>query len=575
VIRTFRSLTLWVSVALLATGCAARPAGGDEASNVQSPKASTPKRVSAAILSNPVVLNRNSLSADAGEGLDTVFDALHSGLTIANDQGLLKPLLAETVPSLENGLWKVLPDGRMETTWKLRANAKWHDGTPFTSKDLAFTVQVHQDRGIPVATNQAVRLIDSVQTPDPTTVTLVWTQTFIEADAMFGAGRGGNAFPLPSHILADVLQDDKDNFLTQSFWGSGFVGTGPYKLRDWVGGSHLLLEANGDYALGRPRIDTIEVKLIPDANTLLANILSQTLDVNLGRALSLEQAVQLRDQWRDGSVGIAFTSWVALYPQFLSPTPADIANPQFRRALMHGINRQEMVDTFMQGVVQVADAFLSPRRPQYQQVQDRLVRYEYDPARASRMLVDLGYTRGVDGSLRDANQQKLAFQVRTPMNLDVQVKSMLSVSDYWQRLGIDVERLTTASADQVEREPRANYPGFEIVRQPNDLYVASVLRYHGNQSPLPENNYAGTNRTRYRSSEYDALLDKYAATIPQPERLQVLGQILNHMSDQLNIMGLFYDTETTAIGKRLHNVTPNAKELGTTAMWNVADWDVD
>jgi ABC-type transport system substrate-binding protein len=127
----------------------------------------------------------------------------------------------------------------------------------------------------------------------------------------------------------------------------------------------------------------------------------------------------------------------------------------------------------------------------------------------------------------------------------------------------------------MERDFRANYPGFEIVRQPNDLYVASVLRYHGSQSPTAENNYAGTNRTRYRNPEYNALLDRYAATIPKPDRLQVLGQILHHMSDQLNIMGLFYDTETTAVVSRLKNVTPNAKELGTTAMWNVAQWEVN
>ena len=127
-------------------------------------------------------------------------------------------------------------------------------------------------------------------------------------------------------------------------------------------GSHLLLTANDGYVLGRPRIDAVEVKFIVDPNTLIANVLAGTVQVTMGRGISLEQVEQVRGQWRDGSVDTAISSFVQLFPQFINPIPAIVGspNPQFRRALMHAMNRQEMVDTIQYGAVPVAHVFVTP-----------------------------------------------------------------------------------------------------------------------------------------------------------------------------------------------------------------------
>src|SRR5207248_9897686 len=70
---------------------------------------------------------------------------LHAGLSVYDEQGAVQPRLAERVPTLENGDWAVTPDGRMELTWKLRPDAKWHDGTPLTGTDAAFGYRVSMD----------------------------------------------------------------------------------------------------------------------------------------------------------------------------------------------------------------------------------------------------------------------------------------------------------------------------------------------------------------------------------------------------------------------------------------------
>ena len=95
----------------------------------------------------------------------------------------------------------------------------------------------------------------------------------------------------------------------------------------------LQLEANDAYVLGRPRIDQIEVKYVPDANTFTANLLAGTVDITHSVG-SIDLGVQLRDQWRAGTVAFNYggDTWVQLVPQFVDPRPATLADVQVRRA---------------------------------------------------------------------------------------------------------------------------------------------------------------------------------------------------------------------------------------------------
>src|SRR5207245_9916555 len=88
------------------------------------------------------------------------------------------------------------------------------------------------------------------------------------------------------------------------------------------------------------------------------------------------------------------------------------------------------------------------------------------------------------------------------------------------------------------------------------------------EAPLPETNYAGRNRSRYMNPEFDGLIERYLATVAVPDRMEILGQIVHHVSDQLNAMGLFYDLKSFLISNRIRNV--NAAR----ATWNVNEWDV-
>src|SRR5205823_1633826 len=229
------------------------------------------------------------------------------------------------------GLWKLLADGRMETTWRIRDNARWHDGAPFTTDDLLFTIAVGRDRELPMFRDATFALLERVEASDARTITATWSQPFIQADTLFTKDL---AQPLPKHILEAPYLADKAGFGQLAFWNSELISTGPFRVSSFTPGSGVLLSAFDDYVLGRPRIDEIEVRFILDTTTLVANVYSGAVDATMGRGVSLDQALQAKENWTSGQPIMAPNAWVVVFPQLVDPSPAAVGDVRFRRALM-------------------------------------------------------------------------------------------------------------------------------------------------------------------------------------------------------------------------------------------------
>lgn len=537
-----------------------------DAEGVSSGRAAGPKRVVVAIPGT----DPGFLSTTLGDS-DALEEMTSAGLATFDDRGVLRPELAETVPALENGLWRVFPDGRMETTWRIRQEARWHDGVPITSDDLLFTAAVSQDRELAVFRHAGFDLMDGIEASDGRTVTVSWKRPYIDADTMFTRSRGGRPFglPLPKHLLERAYIENKASFTEIPYWTQDFVGSGPFKLREWARGSHLVLAANDWYPPGRPRIDELEIRFIPDKNTLIANILSGEVDLTTEtNAVGVDEAVLLRDRWRDGRIDIRFSSWIPIYPQFLNPRPTVVGDVRFRRALLHAIDRQQLVDTFMAGLAPIAHGYLSLEEPAYEELERSLVRYDYDPRKATQLLEELGYRKGTDGVFRDSANQVLSVGLRARSGAEEE-QLIFAVGDQWQRLGVALEPEVVPRQLARDREYQATFPSFFIRRHNNNL--TRLSEFHSSQLPGPENSFRGGNIPRYSDPEFDALIDRFVVTIPMQERNQLAGQIIRHLSDQLVLMGLFYNAETTMISNRLLNVVGRTQ---VTEVWSCHLWDV-
>src|SRR5579862_2571263 len=168
---------MWACAAPTNTPVSQPPAAGQ-------PAAPAPKQLVISLINEPVGFNLAVETARLSITQAGLAYFLYPGLTVRDHTNALHATLGEAVPSVDNGLWKVFPDGTMQTTYPIRSGAMWHDGMPLTGDDLAFTVAVVSDKTLPEFHQHGVEYIDKVDV-GPTSATVTWKQPFIDADGLF------------------------------------------------------------------------------------------------------------------------------------------------------------------------------------------------------------------------------------------------------------------------------------------------------------------------------------------------------------------------------------------------------
>ena len=555
-------------VALVVLGCAGPPGPATDAASREAGPSTGPKRITAAMMGNPIGVDVRFIGGGSGGGVPgqgQLGELVGSGLTIPDaggetrGSGSIRPRLSEAVPSVENGLWRVFPDGRMETTWKIRPGALWHDGQPVTSADVLFTTALEQDRELPIVRKPVYGLIERIEAPDRATVTVRWKQPYIEADTLF------NISLVPKHLLEPAYLESKEAFANnQMAWSQEYIGAGPYRIKAWARDSHVELQAFDGFVLGRPKIDEIVVKFLADERAFMANILANAVDVTVGKSVTHEQTVEVGRQWKDGHFVLRPSNTIKLWPQFIDPALPLILNVQFRKALMHAIDRQQMVDALLSGESQVAHSEMLAGEEYLPEAEALIVKYDYDPRKAIQLIEGLGYQRGADGMFADGRGERLTPQVQAT-DEDQNVKPMLAVVDYWRQAGVAAESYVIPIQRQDDREFRATFPGFNL--QGSTSGWRRVIETTGDQARLPSNNYTGRNYARYQNAELDALISRFISTIPIKERVEALQRTMQHWTDQLVGMSLYYAMTSSFISNRMVNA-------GFSPSWNAHEWDV-
>jgi peptide/nickel transport system substrate-binding protein len=535
-------LALLAVVTLLAA-CAPQGSAvqGETRSSGGTERAAGPKRINVAV--------RTDGAAVWTTGAESIIELFHAGLVNFDPPGDPTAQLAETLPTIENGLWKLFPDGRMETTLTIREGARWHDGVPVTTADAVFGVA--HGREFPQGNfgASAFANIEQIDARDERTIIVTWKSPYVQANWLFS-----NLFapPLPRHLLEESFLADPAGFVNHRYWTTDFVGNGPFVVRDFMPGLHLQLRAFEDYVLGRPQIDEIEVRYIPDANTLMANLLAGDIHLTLGAGLSVEQALRVREGWSEGEVIYSpyYATQAVGAPQFINPEPAILANVQLRRALAHAVDREELVQSIQAGIGAPSSSLPAPTGPEFEAVKNSIVDYPYDPRRASQLLESLGYTRGADGMVRDASGRELSMPVWTSAGDDVYERTTLAVADYWKRLGVATEpRIVPPTRDA---SIMASRPAFYITRLRTELDT----RFLSAQIPTAENGFRGSNDARYGNPELDALVNRYFVTVPRAERLNTLAEIVRHQTENVVVIHLFHNVVPQMKNQRLKNVVP-------------------
>jgi peptide/nickel transport system substrate-binding protein len=344
---------------------------------------------------------------------------------------------------------------------------------------------------------------------------------------------------------------------------------GPFKLKSWEPGSHLIMSAYDSYVLGRPKVDEIEMKFIQDANTLQANLLAGSVDITLGRNLSGPQTAEVQSRWPEGQIHLNYTSAsiIDAFVQLRNPDPPIMTNVTFRRAALTALDRQSMVDTLVPSQSEVAHSFMAPGQPQLKAIQDRYtVKYPYDPRQAVQMMQSIGCSVGTDGVMRDSAGRQLGWQIRTTAGDDLREKVMLTSAASWKQVGMAVSPYIIPRQQADDPEFRANFAAMEIVRQPGD--VRGFKNLHSRTTSLPENQYKGVgNRSRYFNPALDELIDRVFVTISIEERRDLMGQLDRIITTDVPFFMIMYASGTYLVNGRVLNFQSDGP-------WNAYQWDV-
>ncbi len=541
------------------------PAGQNPASGqVAAPQAAaiSQKQMVIAFATEPQMLEP---SFGQGSG-NRDFSALTSGfLTYLTPQQQAMPYLAQELPSLDRGTWKVLPDGRMETTYTLRRNLTWHDGHALTAHDFVFGHTMHLDPAMPAAKIDVDRRIGRVQALDDYTIFLDWKEPYLWAGMIFEPN-----FPaLPRHILEDLYNNDKQAFVDSAHWRTEFIGTGPYKLEGWQQGVDMTLLAFDGFALGKPPIDKIVMRFIADANTIVANLLTGTVDVAFHSSIAFSENQGLEQRGWAGHVEYwrGNPRWLEFQTRDWGNIQKAVLDARVRRALVHAIDRRAIVDGLYSGKTQVQYYWLSADDPAYQAVDRAVPKYEYDVRQAEILLQEAGWIKGSDGVARNTAGDSLSIPILNQSGDIDQLEAAILV-DFWKAIGASGEIQRLSRAQQADGEFRSKYQAVTYNRRPLGY---DTMGWLSSNVTTAENRWGGDNMSGYHNPTLDQLWPRVLATIDAKDREPLLINALTAMTNDAVINPTHLQPRSMVYRSGITG--PQEPWVGESALiWNAWEW---
>ncbi|TAM74907.1 peptide ABC transporter substrate-binding protein [bacterium] len=330
------------------------------------------------------------------------------------------PDLCVEVPTQANG--DISADGRT-MRFKLRHGVVWSDGAPFTSRDVAFSVRAIQNPRNNVLTRVGWDLIERVETPDPYTVVFHLRKPYAPFVDKFFTPVGNPAI-LPEHLLAKYAD------LNHVAYNQLPVGLGPFVYTAWRRGNEVEMAANPRYWGGAPGLKHVIFKIIPDANTVLTQVRTHELDVDV--RVPSNEVPQVRSLPDVRTVSIVSNSFRHLDFNLARPALRDL---RVRQAVAHAVDREAIWAKVYHRVGVVGDSPFPSSSWAYAQ---HLRGYGYDLGAAARLLDAAGWRMGSDG-LRRKDGKTLRLELAGNTGNPLLDSTVLIIESSFKRLGIALD----------------------------------------------------------------------------------------------------------------------------------------
>src|SRR5271154_3735809 len=277
--------------------------------------------------------------------------------------------------------WTIAPDQKTYT-FTLRQGVRWHDGQPFTSADVAASLAILK-KSHPRGRSTFAHLAE-VQTPDDHTVVLKLDAPVPYLIKGFAAAE--------SPIVPKHIYDGTDPFTNKN--NSAPIGTGPFRLKEYARGDHVIYERNPDYwDSPRPYLDQLVVKFIPDPASRSAALESGEVDLGYRTPVAYSDLDRLRAAGK-----LAFETKGYEYNNNVNGLEFNLDQPilatlPVRQAITHAINTAAICKTIYYGTFDPCPVPIAPNS-EYHSAEPSP--YPFDVAKAEKLLDEAGYPRGAD-----------------------------------------------------------------------------------------------------------------------------------------------------------------------------------
>jgi peptide/nickel transport system substrate-binding protein len=465
-----------------------------------------------------------------------------TGPALAASSKVIEGLLAydfdmNPIPQLATA-WTVSPD-KLKYSFTLRDNVKFHDGQPFSSADVAFSIDLLKSihpRGRSTFAN-----VTRVSTPDARTAVIELSKP---APYLIKALSAGESPMVPKHLYVsgDPLSNPHNN---------APIGTGPFRFKSWTRGANIVYERNPDYwDAGKPYIDTLIYKVIPDAAARSAAFETGALDLGGENPVPLPDLARLT-QLPHLSVetrGYRFLEPLAEIDFNLDhPVLKDV---RVRRAIAHAINPTIVQKTVQYGYADVSPSAINADSPYH----DSTIKpYAFDTTEAEKLLDAAGFPRKGGDPRFSLTHDYLPYGDSYKRQADY-VRSALA------RVGIDV---TVRSQDlpsflkRVYTDRQFDFSSIGV----NTLFDPSVgvQRLYWSKNIRPGVPFS--NAPHYSNPRVDQLLEAASVEIVEEKRVALYKQFQQIAYQDLPILPIVAPRMVTLANKRVRNHTITAQGL--------------
>ncbi|NDV22534.1 peptide-binding protein [Desulfovibrio sp. JC022] len=448
----------------------------------------------------------------------------------------LVPYAAESFEVLEGGkLFK----------FKLREDIRWFDGQPLTAEDVEFTYQLMIDPNTPTAYAGDFKNVKEFKRTGKYTFEVRYDKVFARSLITWASDI------LPKHVL-----EGED--LNTTKYRRNPVGAGPYKLKEWVSGRRLVLEANEDYFEGRPYIDELVYRIIPDLSTQFLELKSGSLDT-MGLTPQQYSFQTQGGNWDRDFQKFKYLSFSYDYLGFNMESPF-FKDVRVRRAINYAIDKEEIVKGVLLGMGYPA---MGPYKPGTWVYNDKLKPYGYQPEKAKQLLKEAGWWDSDGDAVIDREGKPFSFTIITNQGNSLRIKAATIIQNRLKGIGIEVKIRTVEWAAFLKDfilkgRFDATLLSWNILQDPDSYTV-----WHSSKAVA-----GGLNFIKYKNSELDELLEKGRSTLDQKERKVIYDRIQEIMHEEQPYCFLYVPMSLPIFSSRIKGLKVEPAGLG----YNANEW---